>query len=221
MNGFSGIDPAYHRELFRVTDRMRRLKTDPDSFTIQEYRNLLAELCGSFRESFDNGLADAINYGAGLSANEGYRIEAQAIVRDMKAFSRFLDFEKETLVACGASEEAASDMVSEIANLREQIVVTHYDADVVRECAERYRDGICQASKEVTEYVKNEQTLLKDKKRALATYGTASILANASGIAITGGAAAPFLLLSSAIGGSMIFGRGILPDRTQEPPRRH
>ncbi|MCF8710307.1 hypothetical protein [Rhizorhapis sp. SPR117] len=219
MNGFSGIDPTYHKELFRVTDRMRRLKTDPESFTIQEYRNLLAELCGSFRQSFDNGLNDAINFGAGLAANEAYRMEAQAVVRDMKAFSRFLDFEKKTLVACGATEEAASDMVSEITNLREQIAVTHYDADVVRECAERYRDGICRASEEVTEYVKSEQTQLKDKKRALATYGTAITLANASGIAITGGAAAPFLLLSSAIGGSMLFGRGVLPDRTQEPPR--
>lgn len=221
MNGFSGIDPTYHKELFRVTDRMRRLKTDPESFTIQDYRNLLAELCGSFRESFDNGLTDAINFGAGLAANEAYRIEAQAVVRDIKAFSRFLDFEKEVLTACGVPEEAADDMVSEIRQLRGQLDSIHYDPDAVRACAERYRDGICLASKEITEYVQSEQSLLEDKKRTLATYGTALTIANASGIAITAGAAAPFLLLSTAAGGSMLVWRGIISDKTQKPPRRH
>jgi len=210
------INPSLHRQLFQVTDKMRRLKTNPDSVTPEEYRDVLTEVCNSLTYSLDHGLQDALNFAQDLNANPGVRAEAKAVVREFDAFARFLEFENKALQECGVSPQAAQDIGAAITSIQNELERVEFDTTLILKHIEQGHTDICRAVEEATAFIDSEQQLLADKKRTMLTYGTALILANAAGIAITYGAAAPFLLLSSAGGGALIVWRSELSDKTKK-----
>jgi hypothetical protein len=214
------LDLKYHQGLFRVTDQLRKLRTDPSQFSVEDYRSLLNELCGSLNNSLDGGLDRVINFASDLTQDEGIRKEAKAIVEDVEAFAKFISFEEEALIECGSSKESAKVIATEIASLREQIGSLPYDAGAVVETIKTGRDAICRTAKEIDSSLDKEIAHFEDAKRTMLTYGIAGSLANAAATAITAGAAFPFAALSYAGSGVLITLRGTLRDPSERRPGR-
>jgi len=220
MDDFPNLNPREFRELFAITEEMRLLRTDPSRLTFSDYKNLLTALCGTLSAARERGLERAIQYGSRLTNDPSVAEHARAIVSDMDAFVGFIEFERESLKACGASEESADAIAEEISGLREQLSDPGFDADAVIGSLAKGHDEICRAADAISTFADDEHQLHQDKKRALLTYGAAATIANAVGTAVTAGAGFPYFGLSIAGGGLLITMRGTLNDPLDKPPRR-
>lgn len=216
---FPDLNPEFHRDLFRVTGRMRRLKTNPRAITLHEYKNMLGDVCGAITHSLEHGLRDAVEYAADLKNDPDVLAEAQEIVRNFGNFVRFTEFEGEALRSIGVDGEVVSDMTQILSDIRPMIDLRSYDAkDIVREI-EGFKATICEAAEQAERYINSESQQTEDRKRALLTYGIALTVANATGVALTLGQATPLLFVSSAAGGVMITKRSAIEDRFDRPPK--
>ena len=220
MNDFPNLNPREFQEIFAVTDEMRLLRSDPSRLNLGDYKNLLASLCGTLRSAREQGLDDAIRFGSRVTNDPEIAEQIQSIVSDLDAFMGFIQFERDTLTACGASEDSADAISEEIFGLREHLFQPSFDADGVIAMLSNGHEEICRASKDVTRYANSEHQFHEDKKRSLLTYGAAATLANSAGTAITAGAGFPFFGMSIAAGGLMITLRGTLNDPLERPPSR-
>src|SRR5690606_5444386 len=124
MSDFPSFDPANHRPIFQVTDKVRKLKNDPKSITVEEYRDILNEIAKSIDHSIERGLKDVI-YAKGNS-DPKIQSDVRAIFADLKPYSQFLIFEKSHLIACQVSEKTADDMVRAMADLQKQLIEIKY-----------------------------------------------------------------------------------------------
>lgn len=213
------LDAALHRALFQVTDRLRKLKNNPREVTLGEYNDILRELCGALTTSLEHGLDKAVF--SRIANDPELQTEARLITGDLKAFAAFLQFEHKVLVRCGVSPETAKDIVAQIKPLKDQLREFKYDPEKVMSIVRHLQVASCKGVRLAGDYLDREEELFEAKKRALITYGSATIAANGSAVAITFGAAAPFATLSAAAGGLLITWRGILEAPRDRKPGKH
>ncbi len=154
---YPSLNPELHRELFRITDDVRRLKLNPQSLTVEEHKDLLVSVCNALKTSIDNGLPDAPRLAADLGANQHIKDEANAILRDTGAFTAFIDFEIKSLTACGVNKETALDITNEITALRDKLAQPHFNPDEVQTHLQQGTAAICLASQTTSKAVSNDQ----------------------------------------------------------------
>jgi len=219
MAQFPNLDPAFHKEIFRVTDRMRKLRNNPEEITVREYNSLLQELCRGLNGSIEHGLKNVIFYAADLAQHEKTRTEARAVVSDIAKFAQFIEFETKALVGCAASEETAREIAKEVTELRGDLANASYNPDEIYTTILKFRDDVCATAGQVKEFVANQEAMLKLKKDTLLGFGVGLSIANGAAIVITLGAGAPLILLSSMAGGLLITWRGTLDGRANKPPQ--
>src|SRR4051812_38795753 len=88
-----------HRDFFRVTNKLYKLRHNPGNLTNGSYRDILVELCSALGASLEKGLEDAIRSLNIPDAN--VQRQAKKIVSDLGRFTEVMIFAKEKLMACG------------------------------------------------------------------------------------------------------------------------
>jgi hypothetical protein len=212
------LDPGFHKEIFTIIDPLRALRTDPSSFSVDDYRKLLGHLCGALNASLEHGFDLVVRYVSDLTLDANVRAEAKGIVSNAETFLKFIKFEEDALVSCGASKESAKAISLEIAGLREQLIELPYDAGRVLDSVKTGRNAICRAAEEIKSSLDKEIEHFQDAKRTMFAYGIAASVANAAATAISVGAAAPFAALSLSASGILILVRGALRDPATRRP---
>lgn len=216
MGDFPNLDPKMHEALFRITDEMRRLRLDRGSVSAGEYHRILKELCGALQESCRHGLQQAIFYTQAQANDPEQRAAARQIVSDLGRFSEFIAIEKDILLKCGVSENAADDILEQVSALREHYRAETFNADEVWHHAAALRDGACTAADGVDAHFRDRERFHEDRKRAMRTYGTALIAANLSALAFSAGGSAPVSFVSSGFGGLLLTWTGFLKEHGSE-----
>jgi hypothetical protein len=108
-----------HRDLFRVTNEIHKLRHNPSELTNGDYRNILVELCSVLNSSFEKGLDTAIR-SMNIDSSE-VRQQAKAIVDDFGRFSEVLIFTRDKLLACGIEKDTADEIIQYVSALQTEI----------------------------------------------------------------------------------------------------
>lgn len=218
MGQFRGIDVTVHRELFRVTDQMRRLRTNPRSLTVSDHGDILTDACNAISSSLAEDLALALAFTERLANDPNTLKQARDVARDMRTFAAFLAFEQKTLVECGVAPETAMDIASQLGEIRVALVqMEGFEGANVLPVVEKFKDSVCRAAADADNRLRSEQDVFENGQRTLITYGIGLTLANAVAAVISAGVAS-FALLSGAAGGAMLAGTGLLKDPGRRAP---
>jgi hypothetical protein len=207
---FPEIDFGYHKGLFQITDKLRRLNTDPGNLNFAEYNALLGELCGSLTKTLENGFATIARAAAGLTNVPGRKEEALAVLRDAGTFARFIEFENSALVKCGMSIEAAQAISADIVTLRAELSKLPFEPELAVSAVQKCRDDVCAASQKSLDMLTALERRYWFTRRVAVASGAVTIISNALAITVTAGAATPFVVLSTAGGSALIAAQTML-----------
>lgn len=206
MEKFPHVDLQSHRNLFQATDELRKLINNPSELTIGSITSSLGYLCGALTNSIDWGFEKIVRAAAAYMETPGYRAEAIAVLKEGGAFTRFIKFEKEALIRCGVSQQVAGYIADDVDKLQDRLMADQIDPEKTMAALLRCRDDVCIASTNAKEALANAERQHTIHKYATVASGVALGLANAAAITATGGAATPFVVLSTASGSAMIVG---------------
>jgi len=214
MDEFPNLDAADFRLLFQQTDNLKKLRYDPGSLSIKDYKDILIVLCGSLDDAMNKGLEKAVR--SRLANDATVQQQARAIVGDVKAYVEFLKFEHELLIKCGVSDDGAKEIIDLLYNLRQVFMKdTQYDADKVWDAVQRFRHEVCNTAQQIKQYVADERQRAEDRSRTRFFWGIITIAGNATGTAITTATAIltvtplitsvlPVIALSQIVGGRLM-----------------
>jgi len=226
MADFFDVNPDFHRPLFSITDRLRRLKTNPDQLTVEDYCTTLAEVCGSLTTSLDNGLKEIVGVAIRMSNRPENKRRARNIITDVGTFAEFIHFEKTSLQQCGISPESIESITREIAGLKDELgrVLSDnpeedLDPDHIVKTLEEARDSACLAAAEAIASLSKQQKRYGLKRVISFITGSTVTIANAISVAATGGATLPFALLSTTSGGIIIASKEFYEDPSKRKPK--
>lgn len=208
MHEMPDVDPIYHKKLFHITSKLRRAVTDPRNLTVEEYTSMLRELCGALTKSIDGDLAGIFRAAAGLTNMPGIQIEAQAVLHEAKAFAKFIEFERESLIRCGVGEAVAGQITDQVAGLREHLSSVEIDPEKTMVAVKRFRDDVCAAAQHANADLTMKEKRHRIKVGSTMASGVALSVANAAAITASAGALTPFVVLSTASGAAIITGAG-------------
>lgn len=208
MDQMPDVDPIYHRSLFKVTDKLYRAYLDPKNITSADFTALLQELCSAFRKSIEGGADHLFRAAAGITNRPELQVEAIEVVKEARAFAKFIQFEKQALQDCGVSEVIALQVSSNVSNLREQLMRPTIDPDRTMAALRRFQDDVCAAAAQARADLTWRERRHKVKVSTTIASGFALSLANGVAIAKSAGAFVPFATLSISAGGAMVVTAG-------------
>lgn len=218
MDRMPDVDPAYHRALFKVTDKLTRAHLDPDNQSAGDLTSLLRELCSALRKSVNGSVDELFRAAAGLTNRPELQPEAAALVKDAGTFAKFIEFEDHALRDCGVSDTVARYISANVANLRDHLAQPKLDPEKTMAALRRFQDDVCTAADQASADLAWREKRHKIKVGATIASGFSLSLANAAAVAKSGGLFVPFATLSIAAGGILVTTAGRFKGPAERKP---
>ena len=213
------LDTKFHQQLFRVTEKLQRLRTNRSAITIKDYKEILQEVCSSMKISLENGLEDIIRHAADLISDPATAAKARAVVEDIRTFTEFIEFQNRALTGCGLSADAAAAINEKVASLREELMNLSYNAEEVHRHIVECCGSACAGAGQAEEFVADRLKRFELTKETLLVEGSVLLISSAAVTAITGALAAPFAAISAAAGAIFIRLSSVVENPVEKPPK--
>lgn len=190
------IDTNVFQEFFAVSDRMRVAYYDPESLTVREMIDLSNQLCGQLHSITDTQVNELTEIFRSVQSDPNVIDRQKEILSKASTFMKFLSSEYQILKQCGVSEQLATDVVSSVALVKHKLEPASFETEEFVSSFQTMRDRYCASASEMRQYDSRSTALREMEELYYKGNGLLCGVANGSVIAISLGAAAPFIGLS-------------------------
>ena len=144
MTSHPALNREDHRDFFRVTNKLYKLRHNPGDLTNSNYRDILIELCSALNGSLDKGLLTAITSLNAVDAT--VRQQAKDIVSDFDRFTEVMLFAKAQLLECGIEKDTAQEIIQYAESVRAALRRTDFTPEAAADAVKACRDKICKGA---------------------------------------------------------------------------